>query len=181
MRLASSVALLTLLALGAAPLGAQWPSSGHLPEPILRETPWGDFPLERLLPGARLRFTTADGQRVERRILALRDSSLELQARDGDALPPVSFTALRAYRKIEVRALPVWSERAIHASLAGGALLGAVSGAIIHNSRKPSSAAVRRPGRLADIAGASVIGGLVGWEIGIHALGARRWLTVTLP
>ena len=182
MRVASTVGLsLSLLSLGAAPLAAQWQSPGQLPEPLLRETPWGDFPLERLLPGARLRLTTADGQRVERRVLALRDSSLELRTPAGDSIPPVSFTALHAYRSIEARVLPAWSDKVGPASVVGGALLGAVAGAIIHNSRKPSSPAVHRHGRLEDIAGFSVIGGLVGWEIGIHTLGRPRWRRVTLP
>jgi hypothetical protein len=182
MRIILSVALsFALLSVGVAPLAAQWPSSGQLPEPLLRETPWGDFPLERLLPGARVRLTTADGQRVELRVLALSDSSLQLRAPNGESLPPVTFTALHAYRSIEARVLPAWSDRVGTASVVGGALLGAVAGTIIHNSRKPSSPAVHRLSRLDDIAGASVIGGLVGWEIGIHTLGRPRWRRVTLP
>ncbi|HEX8848304.1 MAG TPA: hypothetical protein VF761_02135, partial [Gemmatimonadaceae bacterium] len=171
-RIALTVALALL---GAPALPAQAPLPPRLPEPLLRETPWGDFPLERLLPGARLRFTSTDGERIERQVVSLGDSTLELLATPGDSTLHVSFTALHAYRSIEVRALPRWSRRVGPASVVGGALLGAIAGAIIHNSRKPSSAAVHRPGRLDDIAGAATVGGLLGWEIGGWTLGRPRW------
>jgi hypothetical protein len=175
MRVARRIGACILLALASVePAAAQYSSPGQLPEPLLRETPWGDFPLERLLPGARLRLTATDGRRVERRVQALRDSSLELQTPAGELLPPMSFTALHQYRTVEVRALPAWSERVGTPSAIGGALLGAITGAIVHNSRKPSSAAVHRPSRLDDIAGASTVGGLLGWEIGIQTLGRPR-------
>lgn len=45
--------LLGVVALLVAPrLGAQVSAPSGLPEPLLRETPWGDFPLERLVRGA---------------------------------------------------------------------------------------------------------------------------------
>lgn len=174
-------AVVLLAALGARSLAAQAGPPDLLPEPRMRETPWGDFPLGRLLPGARLRFTLPDGQRVERRLLALGDSTLDLLAPGGDSTLHVAFAELRAYRGVEVRALPRWSDRVGTASATGGALLGAVLGTIIHNSRKPSSAAVHRRSRLDDIAGTATVGGLVGWEIGIHTLGRPRWRPVTLP
>ena len=170
---------LTLLAV--RPIVAQAPVRERLPEPLLRETPWGDFPLERLLPGARLRFTWADGHRVERRVLALADSTLELRSEAGDSTLRLGFAALRGYQRIEVRAIPKWANRVGTGSVIVGALLGAASGAIIHNARKPSSAAVRRRGLADDMVGAATVGGLVGWEIGIHTLGMPRWRPVTLP
>jgi hypothetical protein len=174
--------LLALLApFGAAPLAAQAVPPERLPEPLLRETPWGDFPLERLLPGARLRLTSADGQRVERRLLTLGDSTVELRTPSGDSALTVSFTTLHAYRRIEVRAIPRWGDRVGTASTISGTLLGGLAGAVIHNTRKPSSAAVHRRSRLDDIASVATIGGLVGWEIGIHTLGRPRWRPVTLP
>jgi len=173
--------LVALVLLGVRPLAAQEPLSPRLPEPLLRETPWGDFPLERLLPGARLRLTSLDGQHIERQLVALGDSVLELRAPVGDPTLRVSFTALRAYRKVEVRALPRWSDRVGVASVAGGVLLGAVAGAIVHNQRKPSSAAVHRHGQFDDIASVATIGGMVGWEIGIQTLRRPRWRPVTLP
>ena len=175
-RLTASLALM----LGGAPLAAQGRVPPPLPEPLLRETPWGDFPLERLLPGARLRFTSADGQRVERQLLALADSSVELRA-PGDSTLHLSFSALHGYQRIEVRAIPKWANRVGTGSVIVGALIGAASGAIIHNARKPSSAAVRRRGLADDMAGAATVGGLLGWEIGIHTLGMPRWRPVTLP
>ena len=170
------------LALLASPsLAAQQSPGPLLPEPLLRETPWGDFPLERLLPGARLRLTSPDGQRVERQLLSLGDSIVELRTPDGDATLRLSFDSLRAYRVVEVRAIPAWSRRIGPASVIGGALLGAAAGAIIHNRRKPSSAAVHRHGRLDDIASVASIGALVGWEVGLQTLGRPRWRPVTLP
>jgi hypothetical protein len=170
-----------LAVLAAPPLGAQVFAPSGLPEPLLRETPWGDFPLERLVRGARLRLTSADGRQVEELLLSLGDSAVELQTPSGDSMTHVTFTALRSYRRIEVRALPAWSDRVGPASVAAGALLGAVAGSIIHNSRKPSSAAVHRRSRLDDMTGVATIGGLVGWEIGIHTLGRPRWRPVTMP
>ena len=167
--------------LALAPGLAAQGSAPRLPEPLLRETPWGDFPLERLLPGARLRLTSASGERVERQLLALDGDTLELRATPGDYTLRVSVMTLRDYRTVEVRALPHWSDRVGRASALGGTLLGAVTGAIIHNSRQPSSAAVHRRSRLDDIAGVATIGGLVGWEIGIHTLGRPRWRPVSLP
>lgn len=176
------IALTIVLALLGAPLlRAQGSAPPYLPEPLLRETPWGDFPLERLLPGARLRFTSADGARIERRVVSLGDSTLELLAPAGDSTLHVSFAALRAYRTVEVRAVPRWARRVGPASAVSGVLLGAGLGAIIHNTRKPSSAAVHRPGRLDDIASMASVGGFVGWEIGIQTLGRPRWRRVTLP
>jgi len=172
---------IALMFMGAATVAAQLPATDQIREPLLRDTPWGDFPLERLLPGARLRLTTPDGRRIERRVLALGDSSLELRAPSGESLPSVSFAALHAYRKVEVRALPAWSDKVGTPSAVGGAILGAVAGVIIHNQRKPSSPAVHRHGLLDDMASFSVVGGLVGWEIGIQTLGRRRWRMVTLP
>jgi hypothetical protein len=177
-----TVTIICVLALLIAPrLGAQILAPSGLPEPRLRETPWGDFPLERLVRGARLRLTSADGRREEQLLLALGDSAVDLQTPSGDAMTHVTFTALRSYRRIEVRALPAWSDRVGPASVAAGALLGAVTGSIIHSSRKPSSAAVHRRSRLDDMTGVATIGGLVGWEIGIHTLGMPRWRPVTMP
>lgn len=178
MRAELVVAIMLLL---ASPLFAQGSPSSRIREPLLRETPWGDFPLERLLPGARLRLTSADGQRVERQVLSLGDSIVELRAPDSGSTFQLSFDSLRAYRLVEVRAIPAWSRRVGPASVVGGALLGATAGAIIHNSRKPSSAAVHRPGRFCDIAGVATVGALLGWEVGIHTLGRPRWRPVTLP
>lgn len=79
-------------------LGA--PVTTRPPEPLLRETPRGDFPLERILPGARLRLTSAAGQRVERRLLAISDNIIELRAPTGDSTVHVTSTALRAYRHV---------------------------------------------------------------------------------
>lgn len=41
--------------------------------------------------------------------------------------------------------------------------------------------AVVSGGGWTDIASLSVVGGLLGWEIGIQTLGRRRWRVVTLP
>ena len=182
--IATNVRLASVLVLLAAPasrLHAQASPQARLPEPLLRETPWGDFPLERLLPGAHLRLTSADGERAEHQVVAISDSVVELRALAGDSTIHATFTALRAYRLVEVRALPRWSGRVGPASVVGGALLGAVAGSIIHNSRKPSSAAVHRRSRLDDMTGVATIGGLVGWEIGIHTLGRPRWRPVAFP
>jgi hypothetical protein len=172
-----------MLLAGASPsLDAQASQPTRIPpEPRLRETPWGDFPLERLLPGAHLRLTSMNGQRAERRLLGISDTIVELNAPTGDSTVRMTFAALRAYSQIEVRALPRWSDRVGPASTIGGALLGAFAGAIIHNSRQPSSAAVHRRSRLDDIAGVATVGGLVGWEVGLHTLGRPRWRPVALP
>ena len=179
---ATSDSLLFVLALLVVPpLGAQVFAPTGLPEPRLHETPWGDFPLEKLVRGARLRLTAADGSRSVQVVLALGGSAVELQTPNADSMSHVTFTELRAYKRVEVRALPRWSDRVGTASVVGGALLGGIAGTIIHNSRKPSSAAVHRRSRLDDIVGEATIGGLVGWEIGIHTLGLPRWRPVTLP
>ena len=173
------VAPAAFLLLKTAALTAQRTSSGTPREPLLHETQWGDFPLERLLPGARLRLIDSTGREVERRVVSLGDSSLELRTSSGDSLPPISFAALRHFQRIEVHAFPRWRSRATNMSLAGGVVLGMAVGAIVHNNR--SASAMQHHALLDDIGGCGVIGGLIGWEVGGIAIGGRHWRRVTVP
>src|SRR5947209_755858 len=105
MRLTLSMLLITpALALAQQP-------ARPLPEPILFDTPWGDFPLERAQPGARLRLVSPTGKRVVR-IIRIADSTLDVQSVNGDSLPPLTFAQLRDFRAVEVRAIPAWHDRA---------------------------------------------------------------------
>ena len=168
-----------LLLLNTAALAAQRASFATPPEPLLHETQWGDFPLERLLPGARLRLTDSTGREVERRVVALYDSSLELRTSSGDSLPPISFATLRHFQRVEVHAFPRWRTRATNVSLAAGVVLGMAVGAIVNNNRSTST--TQHYPLLGDMAGCGVIGGLIGWEVGGIVIGGRHWRRVTVP
>ena len=175
--LASVLALLV----ASAPAHAQWPAAGQLPEPQLVDTPWGDFPLERLQPGARLRLTSADGRQMEVRLAALVDSTLDIRSAGGDSLPPLTFADLRALRSVEVRARLTWRERAGNIGFVTGAVLGALAGAAAHKSPSRSAAERHHPSMGEDVAAGASVGLFVGWMTGRAVVARARWRTVMIP
>jgi len=177
-RLLASILALLLM---SATAHAQWPSAGQMPEPQLVDTPWGDFPLERLQPGARLRLTSADGRRVEVRLAALVDSTLNIRSAGGDSLPPLTFADLRALRSVEVRARPAWRERAGNIGFVTGAVLGALAGAATHKSPSRSAADRHHPSMGEDIGAGASVGLFVGWMTGRAVVARARWRPVTIP
>jgi hypothetical protein len=174
-----AVFLILLLLLALSPSHAQRPASARLPEPRLVDTPWGDFPVERLRPGARLRLTSAAG-RTELRLAALVDSTLDLRSTAGDSLPPLTFAELRALRRVEVYAEPAWRERAGNIGFVVGAVIGALAGAVAH-TRRDRAAGDRRPGLWDDIGASTSLGFGVGYVTGRMVIGRARWRPVTLP
>lgn len=161
---------------------AQAPRPSRVPEPWLHETPWGDFPLERVERGSRLRFTHAGGRRVEVQVLALRDSTLELQSEAGEPLAPVTFADLRSLEMVEVRAIPRWRSKAETIGMVAGAVIGAVIGHARHrNPPGPPKEGEHQPSRFEDVASHAGAGGFFGWMTARLAFGRPRWRPVTLP
>lgn len=176
-RLVASAALVLGFALLVpASAKSQW-TRGDLPEPRLVDTPWGDFPLGRLQPGARLRLTTRDGRRFEARVLAVGDSALSLRGARGDTLPPFTLAELRAHRSVEVRSVRAWHERATTVGLFGGAILGGAIGAATYGD----GGAGKQSSRGEEMAYRASLGGLLGWAVGFYGIGRPRWRPVTLP
>ncbi|HEX2779831.1 MAG TPA: hypothetical protein VHM30_10050 [Gemmatimonadaceae bacterium] len=182
---AGALALLVAMIVAAPAADAQYQRASQARgEPYLTDTPFGDFPIDRLEPGARLRFTSNDGRRMEARLVAMRDSTLELQSMTGDSLPPKTFAELRALRSVEVRAIPTAVTRRATIETAAvtvvSAALGAVYGAQRDNAltrgkpRKPAA----RAGRMGLMAG---MAGYLGWATGRSIASRRRWRPVTLP
>ena len=169
----------TLLSPRAAP--AQQFASRSLPEPLLIDTPWGDFPLERVRSGARLRLTSPGRQRIEVQLASLRDSTLDIRSPNGDSLPPLTFADLRSFREVEVRALRRWSETPGKIGAVVGTVLGAAAGFAVHNARGRSAHGKNAVSLTEDVAimsGAGFyIGGLAGRGFTMHA----RWRPVTIP
>jgi hypothetical protein len=159
----------------------QTPAPRQLPEPLVVDSPWGDFPLGRLQPGARLRLTAADGRRSTARLVTLGDSALDLQMVGVDSLVSVTVAELRALRAFEVRSLPVRRGRASTGGLIVGAAIGAIVGAAIHKGGRSTTDDDHRPGLGEDIAANASLGGLAGWLIGMHVIGGARWRPVALP
>jgi hypothetical protein len=179
----SIIAAMLSVAATFATARAQPPVSAVPIEPRLVDTPWGDFPLERLQPGARLRLTSPDGGRIEARVAVMCDSALDLRSVSGALPPTLSFTDLRAFRAVEVRAMPVWRERYSTIALVGGAVVGALAGAAMHDDGDDSGGSGR--GHQAslgeDVAMGASLGGFVGWATVRYILGRVRWRPVTLP
>ncbi len=159
---------------------AQQPAAPRLPEPFLFDTPWGDFPLERLRPGARLRLTSAVGRR-EVRLAAILDSTLDVRSPAGDSLPPLTFAELRALRLVEVRAIPAWRDRAGNIGFVVGAALGALVGAARHRRSDGSAGDRHQPSLGEDVAAGASLGCFVGWMTGRLVIARARWRPVSLP
>ena len=181
----ATVALLVALVatiVAATSVQAQWRRPGVVPEPRLIDTPQRDFPLGRLEPGARLRFTHDDGRRSEARLDSLGDSTIALQTDAGDPLPAMTFAELRALRLVEVRALRVGGNRVALASGIGGAAVGALVGLAVHDRRgdRPNRAG-RHPGRGEEMAAWGSVGMFVGWYTAFQVYNRMRWRPVTLP
>jgi len=174
------VILLLMLIMPIA-TAAQSPAAPQVPEPRLVDSPWGDFPLERLQPGARLRLTAPDGRRSEARLVTFRDSAVDLQVRSGAPVSSMTLTDLRALRAFEVRALPVHDRRNEIGGLIAGAALGAIIGAAIHKDPRGGTADPDRPSRGERIATTAGAGAFFGWYVGWRVLGRARWRPVTLP
>jgi hypothetical protein len=160
---------------------SQSPLPPPLPEPRLIDSPWGDFPLQRLQPGARLRVTSLDGQRSEAQLITLSDSAIELRTPSGaPVITSMTLSDLRALRAFEVRAFPATNRRNEIGGLIAGAALGALIGAVVHKD-PPDGTGKARAGRGERIATTAGSGALFGWYIGWRVLGRARWRPVTLP
>ena len=168
------------LALFVASTGvqAQLVAPRRLPEPMLVDTPWGDFPLERLLPGARLRLTSPSGRTVVQ-VAALRDSTLDVYSAGGDSLPPLTFAQLRTLQRVEVRARPVWGERAGNYGLLIGAAAGALVGVAAHNG--PSTGRWHRASLSDAVLSWAGVGSFAGFMTSRLVIARTRWRPVTLP
>lgn len=150
-----------------------------LPEPILFDTPWGDFPLERAQPGARLRLISAGGETVVR-IVRIADSTVDVQSVNGDSLPPLTFAQLRGLRAVEVKSVPAWHDRASRWGLVLGGAIGVIAG-VRRNAHRARSDRGATSGLLEDLGGEMSIYGLIGWEAGGIVIGRPRWRRVTVP
>jgi hypothetical protein len=173
--------ILVLLVIAPIATAAQEPAAPQLPEPRLIDSPWGDFPLERLQAGARLRLTAPGGRRSEARLVTLRDSAVELRIPNGVPVTSMALTDLRALRAFEVRALPLPNRRREIRGLIAGVALGAMIGAVTYKDAPAGTADRDRPTRADRIGSAAGVGSLVGWYVGGRVLGRARWRPVTLP
>ncbi len=144
-------------------------------EPLLTDTPWGDFPVGRLAPGARLRLTSGDGARVVQ-LLTLGDSTLQVRSTAGETLPILSFGELRSYRLVEVRAKRATRERTSNIALLVGAAAGAALGAVTYSPTDP-----RWRNRAESMAAVACLGSFVGWYSVQIYFARPRWRPVTLP
>ena len=167
--------------LGPALTSAQARPAEPLREPPLFDTQWGDFPLERVQPGARLRLTWPDGRREEVQVTTLVDRTLSIQSNDGYALPPLTFADLRAFRLVEVRAMPAWRERAGNIGFIAGAAVGALAGLAVHKGRGDTPRGEDAPTLFDDVGAYASMGFLAGWLTGRHVVGRVRWRVVTVP
>lgn len=172
--------LIALLMFVPALAASQPPTTSAPPAPRMVDSPWGDFPLDRLQPGARVRLTYPDGERTVASVLAVGDSALELRPAGSAAPTSLSMAALRSLRAFEVRAQPRDHERFATVGLIAGAAIGTLVGFAIHNSRD-DSADERRPSAGDDIGSSAALGGFLGWSVGFYVLGRSRWRPVTLP
>ncbi len=176
---ALALALVALLA--PSPTSAQSGVS-VLREPVLYDTPWGDFPIGRLVPGARLRLTPPAGARVEVSVASVGDSSVQVRSPTADSLVTLSFTELRLYPRVEVHAIPRTRDRAGNLGFAVGVVLGGVAGGILHYNGGTSLARRAKPQSLGeDIAGMAAFGGFVGFMTGRLVIARARWRLVSFP
>jgi hypothetical protein len=153
-----------------------------IPEPVLFDTPWGDFPLERATPGARLRLTTLSGQRTIVRLAEISDSTVRVRSTSGDSLPSLTFAQLRALPRVEVRAIPLWRDRAGTYGLAAGALLGGITfGIARHNGWHQYYKNGKQSSVAENVAAGAGFGAFVGWMTGRLVIARPRWRSVTVP
>ena len=163
-----AAALLAAAALVAAPARAQTYSGP------LQDSPWGDFPVGRLQPGARLLVVTRTGERFEARLAALDDGVLRLRTPATDTLVELPLESLRA---LQVRALPRWHDRAATIGFLAGAAIGAGVGTVAHRQVEKDG---HRASRGETIAAWTSGGFFVGWIVGGRVVGRARWRSVTL-
>ena len=150
----------------------------RLLDPYLVDSPWGDFPLSRLQPGARLRLTTSDGGQSKARLITLGDSVLTLRMGASPQLETLTLPQLRALHALEVRAVPRWRKRVTTISALTGVVAGAVVGATGYSGRSSKFAEQSRSGYVAARAG---VGALIGMAVGHYVIGRARWRPVTIP
>ena len=150
----------------------------RLPDPYLVDSPWGDFPLSRLQPGARLRLTTSDGRQSEARLITLGDSVLALRMDTSPQLETLKLGQLRALHGVEVRAMPRWRKRATTITALTGVVVGAVVGATGYSGRSSKFAEESRSGY---VAARASVGGLIGMAVGHYIIGRARWRPVAIP
>ncbi len=178
------IVLLALLLIAPMMTAAQPPAAvtpPRLPEPRLVDSPWGDFPLQRLQPGARLRLTSPEGQRSEAQVITVRDSAIDLRAQSGAPVTSMTLSDLRALRAFEVKALPLNNRRNEIGGLIAGAALGALIAAAVHKDPNGGTANSDKPSREERIATTAGAGAFFGWYIGWRVLGRARWRPVSLP
>ena len=145
------------------------------------DSPWRDFPLGRLRPGAHIRLTSGDGQRTEARVVAVGDSTLQLTPVGGDAPRSFTLAELRALPSVEVQALrvgPVQSRMNTIAFVVG-TVAGAFVGVARHRHDDPTVPQV--PSKGVDIARTALLGGAVGLGIGWSYSSGPRWRAITIP
>ncbi len=153
-----------------------------LREPPLYDTPWGDFPLGRVVPGARLRLTPPTGAQTEVRVASIGDSAIKVRSPLRDSLLTLSFADLRAYPRVEVHAIPRTRDRDGNLGLLVGAVVGGVAGGILHYHGGTSLARRAQPQSVGeDVAGMASLGAFVGWMTGRLVIGRARWRPVTIP
>lgn len=150
----------------------------RLLDPHLVDSPWGDFPLSRLQPGARLRLTTPDGHQSKARLITLGESVLALRMGASPQLETLTLPELRALHALEVRAVPRWRKRASTISGLTGVVVGAVVGATGYRGRSAKFADESRSGY---VAARASVGGLIGLAVGHYVIGRARWRPVTIP
>lgn len=150
----------------------------RLPTPYLVDSPWGDFPLSRLQPGAPLRLTTSDGRQSKARLVTLGDSVVALRVGGSPQLETLTLPQLRALQALEVRSVPRWRKRVTTISALTGVVVGAVVGATGYSGRSSKFAEESRSGY---VAARASIGGLIGMAVGHYFIGRARWRPVTIP
>ena len=150
----------------------------RLLDPYLVDSPWGDFPLSRLQPGARLRLTTPDGRQSKARLITLGDSVVALRIAASPQLETLTLPQLRALQALEVRAVPRWRKRVTTIGALTGVVVGAVVGATGYSGRSSKFAEESRSGY---VAARASVGGLVGMAVGHYIIGRARWRPVSIP
>ena len=179
------LALALLLAFAPIAAAAQATLPPRLAEPYMTDTPFGDFPVGRLEPGARLRLTGRDGRRIELRLLALRDTTLDVIAADGSPRRALTYEELRAERLVEVRAVAARNAPGARLRTAGWvvglAAVGAVIGAQRDNRMTARHGPDHKPGRAETIAVHVGTGAFLGWITDRMVSNRPRWRPVTFP
>lgn len=150
----------------------------RLLDPHLVDSPWGDFPLSRLQPGARLRLTTSDGRQSQARLITLGDSVLALRMGASPQVETLTLPQLRTLHALEVRAVPRWRKRVTTISALTGVVVGAVVGATGYSGRSSKFAEESRSGY---VAARASVGGLIGMAVGHYIIGRARWRPVSIP